>query len=338
MLTVVAALLIAGLLIGGEHLPDRVRADHAGPGARHRRPAVGAGRCLVLDRPDRRPGRSAASIISWASRQGRARTWLLAVLATAAVLGPLEQARLHTLGLAEQARRPGRLVRRHRRRLRGRPVHRRRPGAAGRAPSPAGPAWSRWPSPSRWAPASPGSSPPTGPTPPASSRSSARWPTTAPAACWSRTPPSPSTTCPPAASGSDGPAPATSSCPRAPAPAARPARPASPAPATRRLRPATSPRGYFSFVALNFADTTALDHAIATDLRHNPHYHIIQVIPYGTDPPSATAPTSSGDTSPASDRPPPAPRRARQPPPSAGQPPPAPAAPPARPGAARAAR
>jgi hypothetical protein len=40
--------------------------------------------------------------------------------------------------------------------------------------------------------------------------------------------------------------------------------------------------GYFSLVALNFADTTALDHLIAADLRRNPHYHIIQVIPYGT--------------------------------------------------------
>jgi hypothetical protein len=36
-------------------------------------------------------------VISWAGRHGRAQTWLLAVLAAAAVLGPLEQARLHTL-------------------------------------------------------------------------------------------------------------------------------------------------------------------------------------------------------------------------------------------------
>ena len=35
-------------------------------------------------------------IISWVSRQGRARTWLLAVLTIAALLGPLEQAQLHT--------------------------------------------------------------------------------------------------------------------------------------------------------------------------------------------------------------------------------------------------
>ncbi len=42
-------------------------------------------------------------------------------------------------------------------------------------------------------------------------------------------------------------------------------------------------QGYFSFVALNFADTTALDHRIAADLRRNHHYHIIQVIPYGIE-------------------------------------------------------
>ena len=41
--------------------------------------------------------------------------------------------------------------------------------------------------------------------------------------------------------------------------------------------------GYFSYVALNYADTTALDHMITTDLRHNHHYHQIQVVPYGTE-------------------------------------------------------
>jgi 4-amino-4-deoxy-L-arabinose transferase-like glycosyltransferase len=43
--------------------------------------------------------------------------------------------------------------------------------------------------------------------------------------------------------------------------------------------------GYFSYVALNYADTTALDHQITTDLRHNHHYHIIAVVPYGTEVP-----------------------------------------------------
>ena len=62
-------------------------------------------------------------------------------------------------------------------------------------------------------------------------------------------------------------------------------------------------RGYFSIVALNFTDITALDRAITADLRRNHHYRIVQVIPYGTEvPPSAWAPTSSGNTSPAPDR------------------------------------
>jgi hypothetical protein len=39
--------------------------------------------------------------------------------------------------------------------------------------------------------------------------------------------------------------------------------------------------GYFSYVALNFADTTALDHRIADELRASHHYRIIQVVPYG---------------------------------------------------------
>jgi hypothetical protein len=39
--------------------------------------------------------------------------------------------------------------------------------------------------------------------------------------------------------------------------------------------------GYFSLIALNFADTTALDHAIAADIRKNHHYRPIQVVPYG---------------------------------------------------------
>jgi hypothetical protein len=41
---------------------------------------------------------------------------------------------------------------------------------------------------------------------------------------------------------------------------------------------------YFSVVALNFADTTALDHIIAADLNRNPHYRKTQVVPYGSGP------------------------------------------------------
>ena len=43
--------------------------------------------------------------------------------------------------------------------------------------------------------------------------------------------------------------------------------------------------GYFSLVALNYQDTTALDHSITTALRRNRHYHIVQVVPYGIEIP-----------------------------------------------------
>ncbi len=42
--------------------------------------------------------------------------------------------------------------------------------------------------------------------------------------------------------------------------------------------------GYFSLVALNFADTTSLDERIAADLALNPHYKKILVVPYGPAP------------------------------------------------------
>jgi hypothetical protein len=42
-------------------------------------------------------------------------------------------------------------------------------------------------------------------------------------------------------------------------------------------------RGYFSYVALNFTDTTALDHGLATELHRNPNYHTIAVVPYGIE-------------------------------------------------------
>jgi hypothetical protein len=42
-------------------------------------------------------------------------------------------------------------------------------------------------------------------------------------------------------------------------------------------------RGYFSYVALNFTDTSALDHGLATELHRNPSYHTIQVVPYGIE-------------------------------------------------------
>jgi hypothetical protein len=41
---------------------------------------------------------------------------------------------------------------------------------------------------------------------------------------------------------------------------------------------------YFTLAALNFTDTTALDHMIASALRRN-HYRPVQVVPYGTELP-----------------------------------------------------
>ena len=43
--------------------------------------------------------------------------------------------------------------------------------------------------------------------------------------------------------------------------------------------------GYFSLVALNFSDTTTLDQSLAADLKRNPHYQKIQVVPYGVEIP-----------------------------------------------------
>jgi hypothetical protein len=42
--------------------------------------------------------------------------------------------------------------------------------------------------------------------------------------------------------------------------------------------------GYFSIIALNFADTTALDESIAADIHRNHHYQAVQVVPYGAGP------------------------------------------------------
>jgi Dolichyl-phosphate-mannose-protein mannosyltransferase len=52
-------------------------------------------------------------------------------------------------------------------------------------------------------------------------------------------------------------------------------------------------QGYFSYVALNFADTTELDHQIRADLARNHHYHIVQVIPYNPPGTPGTAVTGT---------------------------------------------
>jgi len=42
--------------------------------------------------------------------------------------------------------------------------------------------------------------------------------------------------------------------------------------------------GYFSLIALNFADTSSLDQQLAADIRRNHHYRTIEVVPYGAGP------------------------------------------------------
>jgi hypothetical protein len=44
-------------------------------------------------------------------------------------------------------------------------------------------------------------------------------------------------------------------------------------------------RGYFSYIALNYSDTTALDYQITKDLRASGHYRPVAVVPYGTEVP-----------------------------------------------------
>ncbi len=42
--------------------------------------------------------------------------------------------------------------------------------------------------------------------------------------------------------------------------------------------------GYFSLIALNFADTTSLDHSIAADIKHDQNYRKAEIVPYGEGP------------------------------------------------------
>jgi MFS family permease len=95
ILIVAIVLLLAGLLIGGSsYLGGFERTTLARvPGAASALSVLAdswswTGLVLVLA--------ACGVIASWAGREGRARTWLLAVLAAAAILGPLDQARLHT--------------------------------------------------------------------------------------------------------------------------------------------------------------------------------------------------------------------------------------------------
>ncbi|HEY5357143.1 MAG TPA: glycosyltransferase family 39 protein [Streptosporangiaceae bacterium] len=97
LLAVLAVLVVAGLLAGGSAYRSGIQGTTLAPVASTSSPlsvlaASWSWAALILVLA------VAAVIISWVSGQGRAQTGLLAVLAAAGVLGPLEQARLHTAG------------------------------------------------------------------------------------------------------------------------------------------------------------------------------------------------------------------------------------------------
>src|ERR1019366_1837811 len=221
--------------------------------------------------------------VSWAGRPGRARTWLLVVLAAAALLGPLEQARLHTtaslnkhvdLGAWFAAIAAGYAVDRF---LAAAPGGRSRALAFGACvvalvfPLSLGAGQSRvfstsWPDAQSF----------TAILGPLADHGSGRLLVDAPSVAESSLPAgsqrqrwsSTRNIVLPSGSNTGG--------------------PASTAGVTADGNPGVYAEfiteGYFSLVALNFSDTTVLDHRIAADLRHNPRYHVVQVIPYGPGP------------------------------------------------------
>ena len=96
LVTVLVALLLAGILLGGStywHGISQTTLTRAGGAASPLQVLADAwswtGVIIALA--------LCGVIASWASRRNPARTWLLAILTVAALLGPLEQAHLHTL-------------------------------------------------------------------------------------------------------------------------------------------------------------------------------------------------------------------------------------------------
>ena len=283
LLTVVAALLIAGMLIGGStYLSGFERTTLARvPGSDSPASVLAdswswAGLIIVLA--------VCGVIISWVSRQGRTRTWMLATLATAGVLGPLEQAHLHTaaslnkhvgLGAWFAAIAAGYAADRF---IAATPADRTRTLTCGACvialafPVTLGASQSQefatsWPNASSFiAIFRPLADHGTGHLlveDPSIAEyylpAGSQWQR------WSSTrnillPSGASTGHPSTAQG-----------------------------VVAAGNPATFARyiaaGYFSYIALNFADTTPLDHDIAADIHRNPHYHFSQVIPYGMEVP-----------------------------------------------------
>jgi hypothetical protein len=95
LLTVTAVLLGAGLLAGGSSYVHGVDVTTL------QRVPGGASALTVLADAWSWTGVVVVAavcgvVVCWLSRDGAARTWLLAIMAAAALLGPLEQARLHT--------------------------------------------------------------------------------------------------------------------------------------------------------------------------------------------------------------------------------------------------
>jgi hypothetical protein len=281
VLTVTAALLTAGLLVGGgNYLAGFERTTLArAPGSESPLSVLAsswswAGIIFALA--------ACGVIISWARREGAARTWLLAVLAIAAVAGPLEQARLHTaaslnkhvgLGAWFAALAAGYAIDRF---IAAAPAGRPRALTTGACvvaltfPAVLGASQS-WQFSTDWPNATgfiavfgPLVDHSTGPLLVEDPSIAAYYlPAGANWRRWSSTRnivlPSGASTGHPTSQGIVG--------------------AGDPAVFARYIA-----EGYFSLVALNFADTAPLDQAIATDLRHY-HYKPVQVVPYGTEVP-----------------------------------------------------
>ena len=282
LLTVVAVLLTAGLLTGGSRYATGIKQTTLA--------RVGAADSITSVFADSWSWTGLIAVlavcgvaVSWAGRPGRARTWLLAVLAAIVLLVPLEQARLHTtaslnkhvdLGAWFAAIAAGYAVDRF---LAAAPAGRSRALAFGACvvalvfPLSLGAGQSRvfstsWPDAQSF----------TAILGPLADHGSGRLLVEDPSVAeyylpagsqwqrWSST----RNIVLPSGSNTGG--------------------PASTAGVTADGNPGVYAEfiteGYFSLVALNFSDTTVLDHRIAADLRHNPRYHVVQVIPYGPGP------------------------------------------------------
>ncbi len=281
LVIVLAALLTAGLLIGGSGYLSGLRQTILAPVAHTSSPLAvlsstwyWAGLLVLLA--------VCGVIMSWAGRDGHARTWLLAVLASAAVLGPLEQAWLHTAAVLNQHVGLGawfaaiaagfaadRLIA-------SAPAGRQQAVTSGAcvialifpASLGASQSWSfatSWPNATSFiAILRPLAEHGTGRLlveDPSIAKyylpSGTQW------RRWSSTrnivlPSGASTGTPPQAAGI--------------------VAAGNPAAFAKYIA-----AGYFSFIALNFTDTAALDHGLATQLHSNPRYRIIQVVPYGTE-------------------------------------------------------